>query len=57
MDSNLLLSVIGGLGRWDVTDDNQQIYLKDDDCLGMHSTAGDFMSLSSPFCVNLCGFG
>lgn len=34
MDSNLLISVIGGLGRWVDSDDGQQEYIKDDDCLG-----------------------
>lgn len=34
MESNLLISVIGGLGRWESLENGQQVYCKDDDCLG-----------------------
>jgi hypothetical protein len=34
MDSNLLISVISGLGRWSEADDGQPVYIKDDDCVG-----------------------
>ncbi|BDA45591.1 Topoisomerase 1-associated factor 1 at N-terminal half [Coccomyxa sp. Obi] len=33
MESNLLISVIGGLGRWESLENGQQVYSKDDDCL------------------------
>ena len=35
MESNLLISVIGGLGRWESLEDGQQVYSKDDDCVGV----------------------
>jgi hypothetical protein len=31
---DLLLSVAGGLGRWQYVDDLKRVYVKDDDCLG-----------------------
>ena len=34
MDGNLLLSVLGGLGRVEVSDDGLETYVKDDDCVG-----------------------
>ena len=34
MDGNLLLSVLGGLGRADVSGDGAETYIKDDDCVG-----------------------
>lgn len=34
---DLLLSVAGGLGRWQYVDDLQRVYVKDDDCLGEKS--------------------
>ena len=34
MDGNLLLSVLGGLGRVDVSNDGLETYVKDDDCVG-----------------------
>lgn len=37
MDGNLLLSVLGGLGRVDTSDDGLETYVKDDDCLGEHT--------------------
>jgi hypothetical protein len=35
MESNLLISVIGGLGRWESLEDGLQVYSKDDDCVGV----------------------
>jgi hypothetical protein len=34
---DLLLSVAGGLGRWQYVDDLKRVYVKDDDCLGEQS--------------------
>ncbi len=34
MDENLLLSVLGGLGRAEASDDGLETYVKDDDCVG-----------------------
>lgn len=34
-DLDLLLSVAGGLGRWQEYG-NKRVYVKDDDCLGEH---------------------
>jgi len=34
MDGNLLLSVLGGLGRVENSDDGIESYVKDDDCVG-----------------------
>ena len=36
MDGNLLLSVLGGLGRIAISDDGLETYTRDDDCLGEH---------------------
>jgi hypothetical protein len=36
---DLLLSVAGGLGRWQYVDDLQRVYVKDDDCLGEYLSA------------------
>ncbi|CAL5223392.1 g5900 [Coccomyxa viridis] len=33
MDGNLLLSVLGGLGRIEISDDGSEMYIKDDDCV------------------------
>jgi hypothetical protein len=37
---DLLLSVAGGLGRWQYVDDLKRVYVKDDDCLGETMFAG-----------------
>lgn len=42
MDGNLLLSVLGGLGRIEISDDGSEMYIKDDDCVGEHLSAGLF---------------
>ena len=34
IDGNLLLSVLGGLGRADVSNDGAETYIKDEDCVG-----------------------
>ncbi len=38
MDGNLLLSVLGGLGRVEISDDGTETYIKDDDCVGEHNS-------------------
>lgn len=39
---DLLLSVAGGLGRWQYVDDLKRVYVKDDDCLGERMTSAAF---------------
>jgi len=39
-DLDLLLSVAGGLGRFQYTEDGKKVYEKDQDCIGEHLGAG-----------------
>jgi hypothetical protein len=41
MDLNLLISVTGGLGRYEAAQDGQQVYCKDDDCLGTRPASNE----------------
>lgn len=50
-DLDLLLSVAGGLGRFQYTDSGKKVYVKDSDCVGERRCArvlASSMQLSAP---------
>ena len=51
MDGNLLLSVLGGLGRIAISDDWLETYIRDDDCLGEHPA--HIITLPGPSCLDI----
>jgi hypothetical protein len=54
-DLNLLLSVIGGLGNRQEQPDGSQVYVRDDDCIGMHcSYSGAIATCMDTVCSLRC---